>query len=73
VTNKTILEKLNAILHNFGDLERLISRIGSGKATTRDVVNLSYALDKLPQIKKIFEFEKSDIPINNNNKVSVEL
>jgi DNA mismatch repair protein MutS len=54
VENKTILNKLVAVLHNFGDLERLISRIGSGKATTRDVVNLSYSLDKIPQIKNIF-------------------
>jgi len=57
VENPQILEKLVSTLHNLGDLERLISRIGSGKATTRDVVNLSYSLDKIPQIKNIFEIE----------------
>ena len=53
VENEDALAKLVATLHNLGDLERLISRIGAGKATTRDVVSLSYSLDKIPQIKNI--------------------
>jgi DNA mismatch repair protein MutS len=55
VSNPKILEKLTTLFHNFGDIERLISRIGSGKATTRDVVNMANSLDKIPQIKKIFD------------------
>jgi DNA mismatch repair protein MutS len=60
VENPQILEKLTSMLHNLGDIERLISRIGSGKATTRDVVNLSCSLDKIPQIKNIFNPEKNN-------------
>jgi DNA mismatch repair protein MutS len=55
VENKATLEKLVSILHNFGDMERLISRIGTGKATTRDVINLSHSLNKIPQIKNILD------------------
>ena len=58
VENPQILEKLLSTLYKLGDLERLISRIGSGKATTRDVVNLSYSLDRIPQIKNIFNTKK---------------
>jgi len=54
IKDKNTLDQLSAILKNFGDLERLISRIGSGKSNTKDIKNLAFALDKIPQIKSIF-------------------
>ena len=59
VENPKILEQLNSLLHNFGDLERLISRISSGKATTRDVVSLAYGLEKLPKIIELLNTIKN--------------
>lgn len=53
INNRENLEELHKILINFGDLERLIARISSGKATTRDIVTLAYSLEKIPQIKEV--------------------
>ncbi len=52
--NINALEELHEILCNFGDLERLVSRIASGKATTRDIVTLAYSLERIPKVQKIF-------------------
>jgi DNA mismatch repair protein MutS len=54
VENNNILERLIAILNNFGDLERLVSRISSGKSTTRDILSLANSLEKIPQIIDLF-------------------
>ncbi len=69
VLNSDKLEQLRTLLYNLGDLERLISRIASGKASTRDVVALAFNLERIPKIQKIFNL------LNNNslNKISTLL
>ncbi len=52
--NINYLEEIHTIFHNFGDLERLVSRLSSGKATTRDIVTLAYSLERIPQVQNLF-------------------
>lgn len=58
--NPHILDNLVTALNNLGDIERIISRIGADKATTRDVIHLSNSLNKIPQIKRIFNLPKDN-------------
>ena len=51
--NKKIRKELNENLKEIGDLERLISRICTGKATPREVVAMKSSLKKLPAIKQL--------------------
>ena len=71
VENAKILEQLNSLLHNFGDLERLISRISSGKATTRDVVSLAYGLEKIPKIIQLLN-DIQNPTVSNSENLTVE-
>ncbi len=48
---KDIRKKLNAELKEIGDLERLISKICTGRANPRDVLALKNSLKKIPGIK----------------------
>lgn len=45
-SNKKMREKLKKSLSGVGDLERLISRICTGRATPRELVALKYSLMK---------------------------
>jgi DNA mismatch repair protein MutS len=67
VDNVGVFEQLTSLLHNFGDLERLISRISSGRATTRDVVSLAYSLEKLPKIIELLNSVKTLTVENDEN------
>ncbi|MDP2365748.1 MAG: DNA mismatch repair protein MutS, partial [Ignavibacteria bacterium] len=51
--NKKVRKDLNESLKEIGDLERLISRICTGKATPREVVAMKSSLKKLPEIKQL--------------------
>lgn len=55
VANKKIRKELNDNLKEIGDLERLISRICTGRATPREVVAVKSSLKKLPVIKNLIE------------------
>ena len=78
VENDHKLEQLKALLKNFGDLERLVSRISSGKASTRDVIALSYNIEKIPKIIELFskiennDIEKSNKENNNTKNNDIE-
>lgn len=54
-TNNKIRENLFDEISEIGDLERLIARICTGKATPRELINLKLSLKKLPLIKQILE------------------
>jgi DNA mismatch repair protein MutS len=47
--------KLNGELKEIGDLERLISKICTGRANPRDIVSLKSSLKKIPVIKSLLE------------------
>ncbi|MDO8682698.1 MAG: DNA mismatch repair protein MutS [Armatimonadota bacterium] len=51
--NALIRAELRDTLNDIGDLERLISRIASGSANARDLVDLKNSLALLPQAKTI--------------------
>lgn len=51
--NKKIIRKnLYDQLKEIGDLERLISKVCTGRANPREVVNLKFSLKKIPAVKK---------------------
>jgi DNA mismatch repair protein MutS len=57
-SNNSIREQIRGILKNIGDLERLISKISSGRANPRDCVALSNSLNQIPEL--INSMKKSD-------------
>ena len=58
--SKKMREKLKKSLSGIGDLERLISRICTGRATPREMVALKYSLLEIPELIKIlFETENT--------------
>ena len=72
--NKSGRKKLIAELKEIGDLERLISRISTGRANPREVVALKSSLKKIPSVIEILKnFETESIlmimdglnPLNN--------
>ncbi len=60
VNNKTLRENLQDELKEIGDLERLTSRISTGRANPRELVNLKLSLKKVPIIKQLLDQAKSD-------------
>jgi DNA mismatch repair protein MutS len=56
---KSKRKELLEILKEIGDLERLISKISTGRANARDVISLKSSLEKIPSIKS-FQSEFSD-------------
>ncbi|MEO8233204.1 MAG: DNA mismatch repair protein MutS [Ignavibacteriota bacterium] len=50
--NKKVRKELNENLNEIGDLERLISRICTSRATPREVVAVKTSLKKIPAIKE---------------------
>ena len=53
VSSKSARTKLSEELKEIGDLERLISRICTGRANPREVVAIKSSLKKIPEIKKL--------------------
>lgn len=51
--NKQVRGKLSSELKEIGDLERLTSKICTGKANPRDIVNLKTSLKRIPVIKDL--------------------
>jgi DNA mismatch repair protein MutS len=76
-SNKKIREKLKKSLANIGDVERLISRICTGRAAPREIVALKYSLLEIPEIiktldevdnKTIGKLRESLIPLDDVTK-----
>ncbi|MEJ2614803.1 MAG: DNA mismatch repair protein MutS [Ignavibacteriaceae bacterium] len=55
LNNKSIRNKLIAELKEIGDLERLISKVCTGRANPREIVSIKTSLKKIPLIKEILE------------------
>ena len=53
VANSGIRRKIIEELKEIGDLERLISKVCTGRANPRDVVNIKTSLKKIPVIKEL--------------------
>jgi len=67
--NKKLRKDLNENLKEIGDLERLISRICTGKATPREVVAIKTSLNKIPSIKSFLE----NLNVATIKNISVQL
>ena len=55
LNNKGIRNKLINELKEIGDLERLISKVCTGRANPREIVSIKTSLKKIPLIKNILE------------------
>lgn len=58
--NEGILDKLQGSIKHMGDLERLISKISTGKVNPKEVVQLKNSLEAILPIKQIASNSKND-------------
>ena len=63
------LRQLRESLSRIGDLERLISKVTTGRATARDLITLKNSLKIIPDIKKLIQKNESKLL----NKIKNEL
>ncbi len=68
--NKTLRKNLQNELKEIGDLERLISRVCTGRATPREIVNVKTSLNKIPLIKQLLDQADSKTLNAINEKLS---
>jgi DNA mismatch repair protein MutS len=54
-SNQELLTNLIKLLKECSDIERLVTKISTGRANGRDLVNLKNTLIQIPEIKKIIE------------------
>ncbi|MCU7494211.1 MAG: DNA mismatch repair protein MutS [Ignavibacteria bacterium] len=59
--NKTLRGGLSTELREIGDLERLISKVCTGKANPREIVALKNSLKKIPVIKELLKDVSSGV------------
>ncbi|MDT3738407.1 MAG: DNA mismatch repair protein MutS [Candidatus Kapabacteria bacterium] len=59
--NNKLRENLRGIFSGIGDLDRLISKISSGRANPRDVIGLKNSLSLIPEIKEILKNLSNDV------------
>jgi DNA mismatch repair protein MutS len=57
--NKEVRSRLIPELAEIGDIERMISKICTGRAVARDVVNLKIILKKIPQLRAVISTLKT--------------
>ena len=58
---KTLRKNLHNELKEIGDLERLISKVCTGRANPRELVNLKTSLKKIPLIKQLLDTSNSEV------------
>lgn len=61
VKNKTLRTNLQTELKEVGDLERLISRVCTGRANPRELVSIKTSLKKIPLLKQLLDQVNSPI------------
>jgi DNA mismatch repair protein MutS len=67
--NKTVRKNLLNELKEIGDLERLLSKICTGKVNPREILALKTSLKKIPLIKQVLDQVKSDTLSRINEKL----
>ncbi len=68
--NKTLRKNLTAELKEIGDLERIISKVCTGRANPREIIALRFSLQKIPAIKKLLEQSNAATLAKINNDLS---
>ncbi len=72
-TNKKLRENLKTELREIGDIERLISKVCTGRANPRELINLKTSLKKIPLLKQLLDqSETSNISIINKSLNDLE-
>ncbi len=72
-TNKKLRENLKTELREIGDIERLISKVCTGRANPRELINLKTSLKKIPLLKQLLDqAETSNISIINKRLNDLE-
>jgi len=61
IEKKSDLEKIRGILKNFADLERIVARISTLRASPRDLLALSQSLKKAEPLKQLLNGFSADI------------
>ena len=61
--NREFAEKIEALLRQIGDLERLISKVPLGKINPREVVQLKRALEIIAPLKALLEEQEENAPL----------
>ncbi|MFA5403421.1 MAG: DNA mismatch repair protein MutS, partial [Ignavibacteria bacterium] len=70
--NKTLRKNLIEDLKSIADLERLLSKVATGKAVPRDIVQLKISQKKISGIKQTLEkFESSSIKSLKDNLINI--
>lgn len=70
LNNREIRKKIIEELKEIGDLERLISKICTGRANPREIINLKTSLKRIPNIKNLLSSIKGDTLINLREKLT---
>ena len=70
--NKNKRNQINELLKNIGDLERLISKVSTGRANARDLISLKLSLENIPLIKNILS-DFNDITLRKISDNLLEL
>ncbi|MFI5211560.1 MAG: DNA mismatch repair protein MutS [Ignavibacteria bacterium] len=73
--NKPLRKNMTGLFKNIGDLERLISKIATARASARDLINLKYSLKTISELKVLLGSTqvKTLNDINSNIKELSEL
>ncbi|MBU1132577.1 DNA mismatch repair protein MutS [Patescibacteria group bacterium] len=61
IEDHSLMKNLSEELSQTADLERLMGRIGCGRATARDLVALKNSLNLIPKIKNLLKEKKSQL------------
>jgi DNA mismatch repair protein MutS len=67
--NKTLRENLQNEFREIGDLERLISKVSTGRANPRELVYLKNSIKKVPLLKQLLDQSNSEIVGIINSKL----
>ena len=59
LTKKKLRQNLQSEMKEIGDIERLISKVSTGRANPRELVNLKTSLNKIPLIKQLLDQAES--------------
>ncbi len=67
--NQTLRENLASELKEIGDLERLISKVCTGRANPREVVLIKTSLKKIPLLKQLLDLSNNEVIAKLNNRL----
>lgn len=68
--NKVLRKNLQEELKEIGDLERLISKVCTGRINPREMINLKTSLKKIPLIKQLLDQTKAETLRTINNRLN---